>query len=297
MDLTTLHITEYRGNQDIDFSGITSFKVQNHGEAVVEINTIPIYPGKTVKIVEEDGTRCDFKMIAKFTEEGKIPKFRAIYKQFDEGFPVDNLNPVLDYAVTLYNYELGDVVEFSQNIAGSTILTRSFDGGLTFPPENDIDLGFIAANQIIRYDLGGSLDTNAIQFRNNDLAENSEIFIVGVVPYPFNIYDVSGNEGGTNKSGTRNILFTPNKSGQLDIYINTLDDSDLNYLTLNPEIGYSSNGNSNFFRKTSIPYCQKDVPVNVVDVILQGGVWHSLGAYIKVVNNTSNEIVVMDERR
>lgn len=184
MDATNLHITEYRGEQVIDFFGITSFKVQNHGEAVVEINTIPIYPGKTVKIIEEDSTQCDFRMTAKFTEEGKIPKFRAIYKQFGNADCYDHLHQQVPYAATLYNYEQGDVVEFSQNISGHTILTRSFDGGVTFLPENDIDLGFIEANQAVKYDLGGSLETNAIQFRNDDLAANSEIFVVGAVIEP-----------------------------------------------------------------------------------------------------------------
>lgn len=184
MDKTTLHITEYRGDQELDFFGITSFKVQNHGEAVVEINTIPIYPGKIVKIIEEDSTQCDFKMIAKFTEEGKIPKFRAIYKQFGNADCYDHLHQPEAYKVTLYNYDQGDVIDFSQNISGHTILTRSFDGGFTFPIENDIDLGFIEANQVVKYDLGGSLDTNAIQFRNDDLAQNSEIFVVGVVVEP-----------------------------------------------------------------------------------------------------------------
>lgn len=179
MDKTTLHITEYRGEQLIDFFGITSFKVQNHGESVVEINTIPIYPGKTVKIIEEDSTQCDFTLHAKFTEEGKMPKFRAIYKQFGNADCYPHLHPELVYTVTLYNYEQGDVIDFSQNISGHTILTRSFDGGVTFPPENDIDLGFVEANQIVKYDLGGSLETNAIQFRNDDLEADSEIFMVG----------------------------------------------------------------------------------------------------------------------
>jgi hypothetical protein len=209
MDATNLHITEYRGNQEIDFFGITSFKVQNHGEAIVEINTIPIYPGKTVKIIEEDNTQCDFKMIAKFNEEGKLPKFRAIYKQFGNADCYDHLHQPEAYKVTLYGYELGDIIDFSQNIAGHTFMTRSFDGGITFPPENDIDLGFIEANNIIGYNLGGSLETNAIQFRNEDLAENSEIFIVGaVVEPPFTVItNLEINSGPT--------LFAPNVSGTI----------------------------------------------------------------------------------
>lgn len=180
MEKTTLHITEYRGNQDIDFIDITSFKVLNNGESTVNVNTIPVYPGKTIKIVEEDGTRCDFNLKAVFTEEGMMPKFKAIYKQLDsEGeLEKDNLHPVLVYTVTLYNYDKADIVEFSQNISGHTVLTRSFDDGITFDPANDIDLGYVAANQIIKYDRGGSLDTTAIQFRNVDLAVNSEIFVV-----------------------------------------------------------------------------------------------------------------------
>jgi len=188
MDQTNLHITEYRGEQLIDFFGITSFKVQNHGEAVVEINTIPVYPGQTKKIIEEDGTFCDFTLHAKFTEENKIPKFKTIYKQFGNAECYPHLHPDLVYTATLYNYEQGDIVEFSQNIAGHTILTRSFDGGVTFLPENDIDLGFVEANVITTYDRGGSLDTNAIQFRNDDLVVNSEIFVVGVVaPIPLEV--------------------------------------------------------------------------------------------------------------
>ncbi|PKB18377.1 hypothetical protein [Flavobacterium sp. 5] len=180
MDKSTLHITEYRGNQDIDFFDITSFKVLNHGEAIVDVNTIPVYPGQTFKIIEQDGTRCDFNMKAVFTESGKIPKFKVIYKQLDsEGeLKIDNLNTPFTYAATLYNFEKADIVEFSHNIAGHTTLTRSFDGGLTFLPENDIDLGFVEANIITKYDRGGSLDTNAIQFRNNDLEVNSEVFII-----------------------------------------------------------------------------------------------------------------------
>ena len=180
MEKTTLHITEYRGNQDIDFIDITSFKVQNNGESIVDINTIPVYPGKTIKIVEEDGTRCDFKLKAVFTEDGKMPKMTAIYKQLDsEGeLQKDNLHLPLNYTVTLYNYDKADIVEFSQNISGHTVLTRSFNYGFSFYAANDIDLGYVPANQIIKYDRGGSLDTTAIQFRNVDLAVNSEIFVV-----------------------------------------------------------------------------------------------------------------------
>lgn len=179
MEKTTSHITEYRDNQDIDFNGITSFKVQNHGESTVDINTIPVYPGQTTTFVEQDGTFCDFNLKSVFTEAGKLPKFKAIYKQLvTEAGENDNLPPVQDYTVTLYNYEKGDIVEFSQNMAGHTILTRSFDGGITFDPTNDIDLGYIPANQVIKYDRGGLLDTEALQFRNVDLAVNSEIFVV-----------------------------------------------------------------------------------------------------------------------
>lgn len=187
MEKTTLHITEYRGNQDIDFIDITSFKVQNNGESIVDINTIPVYPGKTIKIVEEDGTRCDFKLKAVFTEDGKMPKMTAIYKQLDsEGeLQKDNLHLPLNYTVTLYNYDKGDIVEFSQNISGHTVLTRSFNYGFSFDAANDIDLGYVPANQVIKYDRGGSLDTTAIQFRNVDLAVNSEIFVVtGIVVDP-----------------------------------------------------------------------------------------------------------------
>lgn len=179
MEKTTSHITEYRDNQDIDFNGITSFKVQNHGESTVDINTIPVYPSKTRTFVEENGTFCDFKLKAIFTEAGKLPKFKVIYMQLaSEAGSTDNLHPELYYAVTLYSYDRGDVVKFSQNISGHTILTRSLDGGSTFDPANDIDLGYVSANQAIKYDRGGSLDTNAIQFRNVDLALDSEIFMV-----------------------------------------------------------------------------------------------------------------------
>lgn len=194
MERTTHHITEYRDNQDIDFENITSFKILNHGESTVDINTIPVYPGQMLKIVEEDSTFCSFNLKAVFTESGKLPKFKAIYKQLDgdDSSAIDNLHPNLVYAATLYNYEQGDIVDFSQNIAGHTILTLSFDGGVTFLPENDIDLGFVDANVITTYNLGGSLDTNAIQFRNDDLQVNSEIFVVGVVVEPFNVQVFSG---------------------------------------------------------------------------------------------------------
>jgi hypothetical protein len=179
MEKTTLHITEYRGNQDIDFIDITSFKIQNHGESTVDINTIPVYPGQVLKLVEEDGTRCDLNLKALFSEAGKMPKFKVIYKQLDsESDLVENNNPALVYAATLYSHEQGDIVSFSQNIAGHTYLTRSFDGGLTFLPENDIDLGYVEANTITIYDRGGYLETNAIQFRNDDLGVNSEIFVL-----------------------------------------------------------------------------------------------------------------------
>ena len=186
MEKTTNHITEYRDNQDINFTGITSFKVQNHGESTVDINTIPVYPGQTTIFVEQDGTFCDFNLKSVFTEEGKLPKFKAIYKQLaSEAGSTDNLHPVLDYTVTLYNYDKADIVEFSQNISGHTVLTRSFDDGITFDAANDIDLGHVEANQVIKYDRGGSLDTTAIQFRNEDLAVNSEIFVVtGIVVDP-----------------------------------------------------------------------------------------------------------------
>jgi hypothetical protein len=215
MDKTTLHTTEYRGDQLIDFFGITSFKVQNHGEAVVEINTIPIYPGQTLKIIEEDSTQCDFTLQAKFTEEGKIPKFRAIYKQFGNADCYPHLHPALEYAVTLYGYEQGDIVDFSQNISGHTFLTRSFDGGVTFPPENDIDLGFVEANQVVKYDLGGSLDTNAIQFRNDDSELDSEIFMVGdvVAVVPFDA-EITAYSYWTEPSPAPDIIkIIPNKSG------------------------------------------------------------------------------------
>lgn len=179
MDKSTLHINEYRGNQDIDFIDITSFKVLNHGEAIVDVNTLSVYPGETLKIIEEDGTRCDFNLKAVFTEAGKLPKFKVIYKQLDsEGELKTDKNTPLTYIATLYNFEKADIVEFSHNIAGHTTLTRSFDGGVTFLPENDIDLGFVEANVITRYDRGGSFNTNAIQFRNNDLEVNSEVFII-----------------------------------------------------------------------------------------------------------------------
>lgn len=184
MEKTKLHITEYRGDQEIQFFGITSFKVQNHGEAVIEINTIPIYPNQTVKIIEEDGTQCDFKLAAKFTESGKMPKFKTIYKQFGDGECVDLLNQNRPYTVTFYSYEVGDVINFSQNMSGHTTLTRSYDGGQTFLPENDIDLGFVPANEVIKYDSLGSLETTSIQFRNNDLLVNSEIFTVREVNAP-----------------------------------------------------------------------------------------------------------------
>lgn len=179
MEKTTLHINEYRGNQDIDFIDITSFKIQNHGETVVDVNTIPVYPGQILKMVEEDGTRCDFNLKALYAEDGKMPKFKAIYKQLDsENTLLENNNPELVYAATLYGYEEGDILSFSQNIPGHTTLTRSFDGGLTFPHEYDVDLGYVDANTIVTYDRGGYLTTNAIQFRNNDLEVNSEIFMV-----------------------------------------------------------------------------------------------------------------------
>ena len=186
MEKSIFNITEYFENQDIDFQGITSFKVQNNGESLVDINTIPVYPGETTILVEADTTFCDFNLKAVFTEEGKLPKFKAIYKQLEsEAGSTDNLHPVLDYTVTLYNYDKGDIVEFSQNISGHTVLTRSFNYGFSFYAANDIDLGYVPANQVIKYDRGGSLDTTAIQFRNVDLAVNSEIFVVtGIVVDP-----------------------------------------------------------------------------------------------------------------
>jgi hypothetical protein len=213
MEKTTSHITEYRDNQDIDFNGITSFKVQNHGESTVDINTIPVYPGQTITFVEQDGTFCDFKLKSVFTEEGKLPKFKAIYKQLaSEAGSADNLHPVQNYTVTLYNYDKADIVDFSQNISGHTVLTRSFDDGLTFDPSNDIDLGYVPANQVIKYDRGGSLGTTAIQFRNEDLTVNSEIFMVtDIVIDPWVIiaqYQDICAEG--------YFAFTSNKSGDFE---------------------------------------------------------------------------------
>jgi hypothetical protein len=221
MEKTTHHITEYRENQDINFEGITSFKVQNHGESTVDINTVPVYPGQTLKVVEEDGTYCDFNLKAVFTEATKLPKFRAIYKQLDTEAGQEDNKPELVYTATLYNYEVGDIVEFSHNMAGHTILTRSFDGGLTFLPENDIDLGFVPANEIVRYDRGGYLTTTAIQFRNNDLEVNSEVFMVNqpdlepliietaFLRYPGPYIDF--------ETDYPNLEFTPNRNARLKV--------------------------------------------------------------------------------
>lgn len=267
MDATNLHITEYRGNQEIDFFGITSFKVQNHGESVVEINTIPIYPGKTVKIIEEDGTMCDFLLTAKFTEEGKIPKFRAIYKQFGNADCYDHLHGELEYAVTLYNYELGDIVQFSQNIAGSTILTRSFDGGLTFLPENDINLGFVEANQIIKYDLGGSLDTTAIQFRNDDLGADSEIFMVNVIETvpPFAAF-VTYDEFGI---------------GPVSFHFNKSTDVTFQFKTSKPDVEWS---------QISIDFREKNVEYPMIDPGQPSvGVFYSLGRFVDEITGEISE--------
>lgn len=178
MEKTTIHITEYRSNQDLNFEGVTSFKILNTGESIVDINTIPVYPGKTLKIVEEDSTFCNFNFKAIFSETAKLPKCKVIYKQLDTESATQNLIPEITYGATLYSYEKGDIVEFSHNKEGRTTLKRSSDGGLNFPAENDIDLGFVAANVVVKYDRGGLLTTNAIQFRNEDLEVNSEVFAV-----------------------------------------------------------------------------------------------------------------------
>jgi len=136
-----------------------------------------------------------------------------------------------------------------------------------------------------------------ISLKINFLGQEKEIVKNKPMPYPFEIYNVSGHEGGNNLSGDRDIVFTPNKSGQLDVYINTLDDSDPNFLVLYPVQGYSSNANDNFFRKTSLGYCEKDISITVRDIMIAGGVWHSMGAYLRVVNNTTNEQALIDNRR
>lgn len=184
METTNLNITEYVGNQEIDFFGITSFKVQNHGEAVIDVNSIAIYPGETVKIIEEDGTKCDFRLSAKFSEAGKMPKFRVIYKKFGTVPSVDTLHPVNEpYVVQLLNYELGDKFSFIQNKSGHTTVYRAFqsedlDFNGNFPNYYGIQLGIVEANTVVKYDLGGRLDTHALKFFNGETNESSEIFMV-----------------------------------------------------------------------------------------------------------------------
>jgi hypothetical protein len=189
MEKSIFNITEYFENQDIDFQGITSFKVQNNGESTVDINEIPVYPGKTLILVEADSTFCDFNLKAVFTEEGKLPKFKAIYKQLEsESGSTDNLHPDIEhhYTVTLYSYDKPDVVEFSQNQSGHTFLMRSFegfdiDGNVNFDPAHEIDLGYVEANQVFKYAGNGSFDTTIIAFRNNDVGGYSDNFIVGTI--------------------------------------------------------------------------------------------------------------------
>lgn len=187
METSNLHITEYRGNQDISFVDITSMKVQNHGEAVIDINSIAIYPGETVKLIEEDGTKCAFNLLASFSEQGKMPKFRLIYKKLTALAPIDNKRVIRDaipYAVRLLNYKQGDEFEFTQNISGLVTLKRSFQSDSLanlnngFENQFDIDLGFVEADTVVKYDRGGALDTHAIKFFNRTTAANSEIFMV-----------------------------------------------------------------------------------------------------------------------
>jgi hypothetical protein len=228
MEATTLHITEYIGNQEIDFFGITSFKVQNHGEAVIDVNTIAVYPGETFTLIEQDFTKCDFRLSAKFSEAGKMPKFRVIYKKIDGRSDVNVLLPedgLYPYKVNLLNYELGDQLEFIHNKAGLVLLQRSFEfnanGDLIFENEHSISISaFTEANTVVKYDQGGSFDTKAIRFWNYTTDEYSEIFMVNgnVRPVVVN-FDITANwssVGVFDELSFRQFLTNRNTNGQYE---------------------------------------------------------------------------------